>query len=185
MMRPISDLRGVHQGQPCYIVGMGPSLMKLTREYFKDGFIIATYESIYVLESFQLPNALYSMQKDNITGIPNRSPLIVHSPESALQLSPSQYEPCYLFDNATDFGRLWYLNSGVVSSYIAHLMGASHITILCFDRTTHEDRRRVFVTKDGQTSLDPTPDNFLSNVRSEVEQLAEQHNISCTWVTPQ
>jgi hypothetical protein len=182
-VRQFSDLRDIHKGETCYIVGMGASLLQLTPDYFKDGFIVATYESIYKIESFNLPNPVYSMQKDTITGLPGRSPLLLHAHESARQ-NPD-YEPCYVFDNPRDFGgRRWDNPSGVISSCIAHWMGAGHITILCFDRTTHGDFRRPLWVN-GEYTLNAPLDLVLSDVRKEVEEMAKQRNVKVDWVTPQ
>lgn len=182
-MKPISELRNAHLGLPCYIIGMGPSLLRLRPEHLMEptAVIIALYESVLIVEHWNLPNPLYSMQKDNITGLPERAPLLVHKEESARQ--QFTYEPCYVFDVAADFKRPWFLNSGVASSYIAHLFGVGYIEIFCFDRTVHEDRRRAAIV-DGNLILDETPDNQLSNVMGEVHQLAEERGVKVEWRTP-
>ena len=56
-------LRPIFSGKPCYIIGKGPSLDRLTADYFdRTSPILAVNESIHKIESFDLPNPIFMMQ---------------------------------------------------------------------------------------------------------------------------
>ena len=63
---PIDDLKRYFQGKPCYIVGKGPSLDRLTPTDFplKDSPIICINESIHKVESLPIENKLFILQQD-------------------------------------------------------------------------------------------------------------------------
>ena len=68
------SLKNKHIKETCWIIGKGPSLLKLKREHIGDGPIIALYEAIVPIEIKGFPNVTYSLQKDgglrkNHTGV--------------------------------------------------------------------------------------------------------------------
>lgn len=179
-MKKIAELRGRHAGERAYIVGMGLSLLKLTPQHFGEGFIIALYEAIDKLESFRLPNSVYSMQKDSLTGLPTRYPLLVHAHESAKE-NP-EYEPCYVFDNEDDFSREWWNESASTAVRIARLMGAANFTMLCFDFSMTGDRRRVERIH-GELAIGG-PDLCLIPIMAAVDEFVKPFG-ECVWVMPE
>lgn len=183
-MKDISHLKDRHVGERVYIVGMGPSLLNLTPEHFGPGPIIACYESIHLIERWNLPNDVYSLQKDNITWMPKRAPLLLHSWESYRQHDRyGDYEPVYVFDTQADFDNE-FTNTSFTSVSIALLMGARQLTIFCFDMTTHGDSTRAIVLN-GEFVKDDTPDKFLKDETGVIAQLMEKFNAECTYVTPE
>lgn len=179
-MKPLAELKNRHAGEPAYIVGMGPSLLHLTPQHVGSGVIIATYESIALIESWGLPNPIYSLQKDDVIVLPHYSPLLLHERESAQH--GHTYQPCYVFETTRDFGK-HLTNTGWTSVRIALHLGCRDITCLCCDMTTLGDRRRA-ILRDGQFVLDSTEDPLLYNQAQEVEELVNKFHATCTWITP-
>lgn len=66
--RSIRYLHGKYTAQILYIVGKGPSLAHLTPSHFGEGPIITINEAVQVVQNFNLPNDIYSMQKDGCDG---------------------------------------------------------------------------------------------------------------------
>lgn len=56
--------RNLHKGQTMWIVGKGPSLQYLIKEDIGSGPVIAINQAIIKIEELDLPNPVYSMQKD-------------------------------------------------------------------------------------------------------------------------
>jgi hypothetical protein len=57
-------LGNLYAGQPVNIIGKGPSLQYLRAEYIGPGPVIAINQSIIKIEELNLPNPIFSMQKD-------------------------------------------------------------------------------------------------------------------------
>lgn len=163
-------LRGVHQGETATILGLGPSILKLTAEDFPPGPVIAVNHAILRTRELRLPNVVYSMQKDGCTphGGVNDPPVKVPirrcicpswrvvppvEPE-VLLLSAAESSHCfpryprrYVFDTLRDFGVRWNTMSVPVAARIAHWMGCTAILMLGHDAYTRSDYGRV---KDGR-----------------------------------
>ena len=60
----MESLKNKHIGETLSIVGKGPSLQFLTRDHFEPGPIITMNQAIITVEDLDLPNPIYSMQKD-------------------------------------------------------------------------------------------------------------------------
>lgn len=60
----IKTFRNLYKGEIMWIVGKGPSLQYLTKKDIGEGPIIAINESIIKIEGLDLPNPVFSMQKD-------------------------------------------------------------------------------------------------------------------------
>lgn len=177
----ISELYGHHTGQHFYLVGMGPSLLNLRPDHIGVGPIIAIYESIHLIESWGLHNPVYSLQKDGVTGLPMYAPLIVHAPESGK--SPVAYEPQYCFDNQMDLRLPWNACSGYTAVFLSHYLGARDITMLCFDATTKDDRRRAKY-ENGHYYVEDVEDFALPYLRRNVDGIAQSWGSKCQWVSP-
>lgn len=178
----IAELVNRYKGEHFYIVGMGPSLLNLRREHIGTGPIIAIYESIHLVEDWGLHNPVYSLQKDGITGLPKYASLLVHAHESAK--TPVMYEPQYIFDNQKDFGMQWDADSGHTAVWIAYNMGMRDLTMLCFDASTRDDRRRAKY-KDGKYYIEEIEDFAIPYLRRNVDGLMKSIGGKCNWITPQ
>ena len=60
----MKELKDKHTGQTAWIVGKGPSLHYLTEEDIGEGIVIALHEAIGKVNELNIPNVVYSMQKD-------------------------------------------------------------------------------------------------------------------------
>ncbi|MCK4819049.1 hypothetical protein KA005_24965 [bacterium] len=60
----MKKFRNLYKGETMWIIGKGPSLQYLTKEDIGSGPIIAINESIIKIEELDLPNPVFSMQKD-------------------------------------------------------------------------------------------------------------------------
>jgi hypothetical protein len=106
----IEILKDKHKGKACYIVGTGPSILKLTETSFEiDCPIIAINRAGIVIEKLNITNPIYSMQKDGnafpyadgttYTHCPIKAALIieVHTSKELFQ----EYSPRYIFNAET------------------------------------------------------------------------------------
>lgn len=68
--RPFAALRDLHLGETVYLVGKGPSLARLSARHFGVGPVIVVNSAIVAVDALELPNLVYSVQKDgcNYTG---------------------------------------------------------------------------------------------------------------------
>ena len=136
-----SELDNRHKGQVCYIVGKGPSVQYLDASYFPtNGPIIAINETYKKVESLNLTNPVYSLQKDLGFGIPDKATLLVHCWEESSQFAPF-YRPRYEFD-CEKLGLIKVLAfSATVAIRIAQIMGCRDLKFLSFDSCTTGDYR--------------------------------------------
>jgi hypothetical protein len=61
------SLKDKHKGQTAWIIGKGPSLQYLKASDIGEGPVIAINQAITAVESLELPNQVYSLQKDGGT----------------------------------------------------------------------------------------------------------------------
>ena len=78
----VDELKPIFNGKPCYIVGKGPSLDSITKEFFEltDAPILCINQSIHKIESLDLPNPVYLMQQDVVLKnecLPRKAPMII------------------------------------------------------------------------------------------------------------
>ena len=147
MLRDVSNKPSIHEldnkyaDKICYIVGRGPSVINLTEEYFPtDGPIIAINDTFERVELLNIPNDIYSLQKDCGFGRPQRSTLLVHAQEESSLYLPD-YHPRYEFD-ANQFGLpRSQCFSATVALRFAQVFGCKIIKMLCFDSITIKDFR--------------------------------------------
>ena len=64
----MNQLRHKHTGETCWIVGKGPSLRYLRAEHFGPGPVIALNDAIVAVQELDIPNKVYSLQKDGQPG---------------------------------------------------------------------------------------------------------------------
>jgi hypothetical protein len=155
-----------YPGQDVYIIGKGPSLHNLTKEMIGEGIIITLNDAIQKIEELDLPNIVYSMQKDGVAYknvdftnnnfwykpptlemqicndcslhsiMPKKSILLVHKHESSL--CSLDYKPRMVFDNL-EMGLLWHDFSALSAIRIAEIMGCTKFYFVSFDAITNMD----------------------------------------------
>ena len=149
-MKPISALSNLYRGEVLRVIGSGPSLAVLTPIEIGAGPVIAINYALRKVETLNLPNKVYSMQKDQAYIDPCSAPILAHAAESAKHGDFGDY----IFDNPTDFGIDWNLPSIVVCLHIAKTNGLLKVEYLCCDsffddfrsfdgKTTAMDRRAI------------------------------------------
>ena len=192
----IQALKATHLGQTAWIVGKGPSLVRLSREHIGEGPVIAINEAIVAVETLELANTVYSMQKDadeyDVSSTPNvalslfipikSATLLVHLHESPNRLK--EYSPRYVFDNVKDFGLEWWECSGLVAIAVARLMGCSNMVYLCFDACMSGDRRTCTPTSDGAYEVLSTDEAYLGQC-CRIDDYLTKVGMPAEWVTPE
>ena len=167
-------LKDRHAGQTAWIIGKGPSLAYLIKEDIGEGPVIAINESIIKIESLDLSNPTYSMQKDggrrrkyfpadspecdyspDCDGCqymtkPERATLLVHNRESLFCFP--DYEPRYVFD-WRDLGMEHNDISLVTAIRIAQYMGCTSVNLVCCDLHAFGDMG-VYDVDTGTISID-------------------------------
>lgn len=162
--KPQSDLKDRHTNEPVWIIGRGPSLQYLRKEDIGEGVIIALNQSIIVIESLDLPNKTYSMQKDGgtrkkvIDGIltpdchysglfcsdcgdivrPKNATLLLHEHESKYCLP--DYPDCYSLSLKT-LGLDYNVFSFIFAIKTAQYMGCLEFNFVSFDVYTSGDKK--------------------------------------------
>jgi hypothetical protein len=194
MTRPITDLVGVHAGETAYIIGKGPSLLRLTEAMLGPGPIIALNQAIIHVRGYRAP--LYSSQKDgcHLGGVrhqgkpcPNGGGDMIapQAPEILLvsqQESPdcfADYEPRFVVDVERDFGVPWFTPSAPIMAGLALLMGCARIVFVSHDAYALGDGRAV---KNGLVV--PGPLNLYEINGRKADDLCKAAGIPFEWVTP-
>lgn len=159
----INRLRNAHKGETAYLVGRGPSLLDVTAEDFGPGPVVAMNAAILNVRALNLPNVVYSMQKDGCTGETGLDPcegkcparvrsmvrpvqpeiLLIHRPEPSWNFTDCfrDYRPRYTFSCQDDLGIKWNTPSTGTFVQIARLWGISQIVLVAHDALKGELRR--------------------------------------------
>jgi len=132
MATPIETLRDAYRGQTCWVVGSGQSLRYLQASDFGEGPVIAVNWATPVVESLNLENPVYSMQKD-AEFCKTKLPTLSHFWESG-----KSGWGTYVFDN-NHFGLSWNNPSLVSAVKIAELWGCTQVVFLCCDSMKNGD----------------------------------------------
>jgi len=139
--RAVEFLKDRYTGQTCSIVGKGPSLMYIKAEHIKPGPVIALNEAIVYIQKMDLPNDIYSMQKDLGTIEPLESIwLILQSPYSDKHF-PNH--PKRLIIETSEIGMLVTEMSIRMVIKLAKIMGCSKINLISCDSLTNGDLRTI------------------------------------------
>jgi len=150
-------LKNKHTGEPCWIIGKGPSLHNLTSDQIGVGVVIAINQSIRKIEELDIPNVTYAMfkdggnkrqyQYDNLTPecffrgkcsedfcgfvVPKKgASLLVHDLES--KYCCEEYKPRYVF-KLSDLELTENVYSLIAATKIAGLMGCASFNFVCCD----------------------------------------------------
>lgn len=205
-MKSIRVLTDKHGGETGYVVGKGPSILKLKESDFRPGPIIALNHAIRYVEALNLPNVIYSMQRDGCDinkrghglceyecntrsvgptgcgGYPHKAPILLSYPES-WRCYPD-YENRYVFSDLWDLGfKKRALPSLPNAVRVLELMGVSRIKMLCCD-CVDGDHRRV-----ANTGAIERPPRFKADEKAlafyqHAAQLAQEAmSVPFEWVT--
>lgn len=205
----IAALKDRHVGETAYLVGKGASLHQLTARDIGPGFVLCLSESILHVESFNLSNPLYVMQKDGcVTGsetIPRpcetcaplgwrRFPVV--DPSSAVTTIFEQHLSSwclhgranrYVYNGMEDCGSPDPHTMSVLEAIpLAKLMGARAIVMLCFDSLVTGSLAYAYPTGDAEATQ--IAETHLMNVRPVVLaalQAFGPHSFYCPTATPQ
>lgn len=143
------ELRGKYAGETAWIVGKGPSLAYLRSEYFKGGPVIALNQSILIVEELDLPNPIYSLQKDGC-GImephgtcaqrnghdwmirPKSATLIVQETKGYSRYCLADYQPRMMIDPRGHLKFQFQETMAIrMAIALAKIMGCASICLLC------------------------------------------------------
>ena len=181
----MNSLKNIHSGLPVYIIGKGPSLHNLEVSHIGDGIIITINDAINKVEGLNLPNIIYSMQKDGLQGkliphdckehsiMPKRSILLVHKHESLLCYP--DYSPRIVFDNL-ELGLKVNDFSALSAIKLAQLMGCTKFYFVSFDACNNQDG--------GQYQVENRPIRSIGYFR-QCEKMKPYLDIDYSWITPE
>lgn len=183
MTEPIKTLLNAHRGETAYIVAKGPSLEHLTANLLGPGPVIAIHEALAKVESLDIPNRIYALQKDEGTVAPTRAALIVHDHDDpgSKDFMPD-YEPRYIFNNPTDFMLPWNAISGITAVALAVYMGCRKIVMVSFDGYTRAENRTWMPDCKGIPQYFPGSGYMRNSVM--LYDYLEARNLKPEWVTP-
>ncbi len=159
------------------IVGTGPSLLKLTSSHFGPGPVIVLNSAITEIRKLQLPNEMFTMQKDGCIEPPiPPERLLVSAVESPHCFT--EYPLRYVFDVQRDFDLAPNTMSIVCAVRLAGQMGAMSIRMLAMDGAFRGgDSRRVM--PDGRVRRMPAHRYWVGGRQSMYE--AKRFGLDITW----
>ena len=174
MAATITSLTNAYKGQTCWIVGSGPSLRWLKDTDFEDGPVIAVNYATQIVETLNLTNPVYSMQKDHHY-FDSRYPTIAHIHESGKDGWGD-----YVFDNPMDFDLAWNIPSLVSATSIANLWGCTRCVYLCCDAVTKGD---LLSLEGGEIIAKPMRAGYLI-IGDWTKSVADKLGLPIEWRTP-
>lgn len=192
----------MYHGRTAYIVGKGPSLLRLTADHIGRGPVITLNHAILRVRPLNLPNEIYAFQKDGcrMHGPVNFTPagpghacedessemVDLCPPEIGLfstAESPHCKEdyPNRVVLDVESLGLPWSTPSAPVATKLAIAWGVAEIVYLCHDAYTSGDLRRV--ANDGETIV-TEPDGGYAAAGRLAQQIASDAGVQARWVTP-
>jgi hypothetical protein len=135
----LEKVKGKHSGQNVYIVAKGTSLNFLTKELIGEGIVITLNQAIEKVESLNLPNTIYSMQKDRIVSmISDKNTLLLQTGYSANE--GKEIKGLIYEEFATeDLGLAHDAFSAIAAIRLGLWMGCSYFYLISFDSCTNGD----------------------------------------------
>ena len=200
----IKEFKDIYKGQTIWIIGKGPSLQYLKKEDIGSGPVITLNEAIIKIEELDLPNPVYSMQKDGgdrrryyhlhplilkpdcdyksncgdrCNGIyrPKKgATLLVHKHESLYCFA--DYSPRYVFD-WKELGLRSNQFSQIIAIKIGHIMGCKKFCFISFDAHVN-GCLDSYVPNVGIIRGDLAFRGHVRKVRPHIKRL------DCRWITP-
>jgi hypothetical protein len=141
-METVSNYSNVFAGLPLWVIGRGASLARLSAGDIGRGPVVAINQAIEQVETLNLSNPLFSMQKDRYFCKPRAARVLAHKHESyAWSGAVLERDGALLFDCESDFGYPWNVPSVVACVGLAKLWNCSRVVFLCCDATTDGDTR--------------------------------------------
>lgn len=198
------DFKDLYKGQTIWIVGKGPSLQYLKKRDIGPGPVITINEALIKVEELDLPNPIYSMQKDggnrrqyyhtrpltlkpdcdyksdcgdkcsNMIKPKKGATLLVHRHESLYCFS--DYSPRYVF-NWAELGLKCNRFSQVIAIKIGILMGCEKFCFISFDVHT-VGCLDSYTPNVGITNTNPAFRNYIWKVKRHLK------GINHEWITP-
>ncbi len=170
----IEVLVGQYSGQTAWVIGSGPSLLRLSIGDIGVGPVLAINTAIRRVETLGLSNPVYSLQKDARFAA-CRAPVLAHQHESAKLDGFGDY----VFDNLA-FGLAWNMPSVCSALGIAHLWGCRTVVYMCCDAAVNADLRRCV----GEEIVEAgKPHDYLAH-RGLVERFASEIGFAVEWRLP-
>lgn len=168
------DIKDTHIGQTAYIVGKGPSLNYLTKTMVKEGLVITLNQAIIKVEELELPNSIYSLQKDQFTvPVKESTTLILHKHESVKTIGKPKLS--YLEFDAKEMGFPIDTFSAIIAIKMAEIMGCVKFVFISFDSCTTGD----------VTTFDTSKPYFPKAYVTQATKMKEYvKNLNCEWITP-
>ena len=160
-----------HTGETAYIVGCGPSLLKLTAQDFTDGPVITLNHALLHIRKLHLPNPIYTMQQDGCLIQPIEPETVLLSRHLSRNCF-SDYPHRQLFSIATAASM-----STPIAVKIARRMGASELVMLAHDAYTHGDDHKV----DERGSIVDSSESFPGYVQGAQQAVAMAGNVPVIW----
>lgn len=174
-----------------WIIGKGPSLQFLKKEDIGEGLVITLNEAILAVEPMNLPNLIYSLQKDggkfkNCTdnkNCPERCGKMVRPKNATLILHDKESKYCYPNYPKRYVFSLADLNLGdnvfsfIFAIQLAKRMGIEKFNFVSFDAHTKEDFN-VYLPGKGIIGKDKMYPGQKWLLRPYIK------NIDCEWITP-
>lgn len=143
-------------------------------EDFEGGPVIAINYAVQVLETLNLTNPVYSMQKDQ-NFCKTKYPTLAHYHESGKNGWGS-----YVFDNPSQFSLSWNMPSLLSAVKIAELMGCIKCVFLCCDAVSKGDLDSY---ENGEIVTKPCRLGYPT-IGALVKQLAERIRMPIEWRLP-
>lgn len=139
-----SSLAGIHQGESCWIVGRGPSLLTTNQSEFGPGPVIALNHAIRHVRKLYLPaqgNPLYSLQQDGCLVRPRPPETVILSAAYSVNCF-KDYPQRLVLDLERDLS-LPPSMSTLIAVKLALLMGCTELNMIAHDAYTTGDDRVV------------------------------------------
>jgi hypothetical protein len=142
-------MRGRHKGETAWVVGKGPSLLRLEARHIGAGPVFAINDAILRVRELGLPNLTYTTQKDagsfhgwaGIHPIPPEI-LMVSGKESLDAFT--DYAPRLVVDAERDASLpSWSCSSIEWIAATLQVMGVARVVLISFDAVTRGDARKV------------------------------------------
>lgn len=143
------SIKNIHLGQTAYIIGKGESLQNLTNDVIGDGIVITLNSAIEVVEKLNLPNKIYSLQKDKyVSRVKENVTLLMHKEdEFHSAANDSKETPEYIEFSCEEFGMPNVTFSAIVAVEMAKQMGCARFCFISFDSVTTNNLKTFDVTK--------------------------------------
>ena len=170
-------LRRKHVGETAWVVGLGASIKHLTAEHFGSGPIITMNGAIKIVQELELPNQIYSLQKDgcekrDLPGHQCGEKMIYPRVDIPVILPRRGYGELCLKEHPS---RLWldYVKSlnleppemsvRIAVALAMRIMGCTRIAFVCCDSLIGDKPKnmRRYYPETGRIAIPPNHGNYI------------------------